>query len=74
MEGRTANLLKIQELHKEVFFLEWETQLIKEERATSRVRAIMNNVIEMVNDNLYGVNLISDCSPRKLPKAKMLEN
>lgn len=34
----------------------------------------MNNVIELVNDNLYGANLISDCSPGNLPKAKVLEN
>ena len=34
----------------------------------------MNNVIELVNDNLYGANLISDCSTGKLPKAKVLEN
>ena len=33
----------------------------------------MNNVIELVNDNLYGANLISDCSPGNLPKVKVLE-
>ena len=48
--------------------------MIKEERAISRAKAIMNNVIELVNDNLYGANLISDCFARKLPKAKLLEN
>ena len=30
VEGRVANLPKIQESHKEVLFLEWETQFIKE--------------------------------------------
>ena len=34
----------------------------------------MNNVMELVNDNVYGENLISDCSLGKLPKAKVLEN
>jgi len=48
--------------------------LIKAERATSRARAIMKNLIELVNHNLYGANLISDCSPGKLPKTKVLEN
>ena len=33
----------------------------------------MNNFIELVNDNLYGANLISNCSPRNLPKVKALE-
>lgn len=33
----------------------------------------MNNFIELVNDNLYGANLISDCSPGNLTKAKVLE-
>ena len=73
-ERRAAKLPKIQELHKEILFSKWETQLIKVERTTSRARAIMNNVIELVNDNLYGTNLISDCSPGNLPKAKVLKN
>lgn len=33
----------------------------------------MNNVIELVIDNLYGANLISDRSPGNIPKAKVLE-
>jgi len=74
VEGRVANLLEIQEFHKEVLLSEWETQLIKSERATSEARAIMNNVIALVNDNLYGVNLICHCLLAKLPKEKMLEN
>jgi len=72
-DGRVAKLPKIEESHKEILFSEWETQLIKEERDTSRARAIMNNVIELVNDNLHGANLIFGCSPGKLPKAKVLE-
>ena len=72
-DGRAANLPKIEESHKTILFSEWETQLIKAEKATSRARAIMNNVIELVNDNLYGANLISYCSPGNLPKVKVLE-
>lgn len=69
-----ANLPKIQESHKEILFSKGESQLIKTKRATSRARAIRNNVIELVNDSLYLANLISDCSPRKLPKEKALED
>jgi len=44
--------------------------LIKAERATSRAKGIMNNVTQMVNDNLYAINLIADCSPSQLPRVK----
>ena len=73
-QGIAANIPKIQESNKEFFFfLEWETQLIKEERATSRARVVMNNLVELINNNLYRANLISDCIPGKLPKVKELE-
>lgn len=68
-----ANLLKIQELHREILFSEWESQLTKSKKVTSRATATMNGVIELVNDSLYMANLSSDCSPVKLPKAKALE-
>jgi len=46
-EGMAENLPKIQESHKEILFLEWQSQLIKVERATSRARATMNSAIEL---------------------------
>jgi len=69
-----ANFPKIQELHKEIIFLEWESQLMKVERETYRSRDAVNNIIELVNNNLHMSNLISDRSPGKLPKAKALEH
>ena len=35
-EGQAANPPKIQESHKEILFLEWQSQLMKAERETSR--------------------------------------
>lgn len=73
-EGMAANLPKIQESHKEILFSECESQLIKAERGTSTARATMNNVIELVNDSLYGTNSISNFSLGNLMKAQMLED
>ena len=72
-QGITTNLLKIQESHKEILFAEWETQLIKGERAISRARAIMKNLVVLINDSLYAANLISNCIPGKIPKVKEIE-
>ena len=47
---------------------------MKAERATSKSKATMNGVNELVNNSLHMSNLISDCSPGKLPKAKALEH
>ena len=66
--GRKADLPKIMERHKEFFFAEWEHRLVKTERATSRAKGIRNNVTYIVNDNLYAINLIVDCSPCQLPR------
>jgi len=43
------------------------------ERATSKAREVRNNIIELKNDNLHSANLIFECSPKNLPKAKVLE-
>lgn len=67
-EIMAANQPKIQELQKEILFLEWESQLMKDERETYRERDTMNGVIESINNSLYMSNLFSDCSPRKLSK------
>lgn len=67
------NLPKIQESHKEILFFEWESQLMKAERATSRCRSMTNILIELMNNNLYLCTLIIECSQGKLPQVKSLE-
>lgn len=46
---------------------------MKAERATSRCRAAMNGLIELINNNLHMSNLITDFSPGKLPQENLLE-
>jgi len=46
---------------------------MKAERANSRCRSTTSNLIELINDTLYLSNLISECSPGKLPSMKALE-
>jgi len=65
-KGRATKLPMIEESHIEILFLEWETQLIKAERATSRAKATRNNIIELVNDNLHSANLIFECTRENL--------
>ena len=69
-QGRKANLPRIEERHKEILFMEWEQQLMKSKRAISRAKGLMNNATQLINDILYATNLISDCTPGKLPKVK----
>ena len=54
-------------------FAEWETQLIKKERATSKARAVMNSLVELIDENFYTFKLISNYIVGKLPKVKVLE-
>ena len=72
-QGQAANLPQILESNKEILFLEWQSQLMKMERATSRCISVIGNLIELINDTLYMSNLISECTPGKLPSAKALE-
>lgn len=72
-EGQAANLPKILESHKEILFLEWQSQLMKAEREISRCRLSTSNLIELINNTLYMSNMISQWTPGKLLPAKTLE-
>ena len=72
-EGQATNLPKILESHKEILFLEWQSQLMKAEREISRCRLSTSNLIELINNTLYLSNMISQCTPGKLLSAKTLE-
>ena len=61
------------ESHKEILFLEWQSQLMKAERETSRCRSVTGNVVELINNTLYLSNLISECTLGKFPSVKALE-
>jgi len=72
-KGQATSLPKILESHKEILFTEWQSQLIKTERAVSRCKLTTSNLVELINDTLYLSNMISQCTPGKLTSAKTLE-
>lgn len=72
-EGQASNMPQILESHKEILFIEWQSQLMKSERATSRCRSATGNLVELINNTLYLSNLILECTPGKLPSVKELE-
>ena len=47
-EGQAANLPKILESHKEILFMEWQSQLMKAERAVSRCKLSTSNLIDLI--------------------------
>jgi len=68
-----SSVPKILESHKEILFTEWQSQLMKAERAVSRCKLTTSNLVELINDTLYLSNMISQCTPGKLTLAKTLE-
>lgn len=64
---------KILEAHKEIFFTEWQSQLMKAEREISKCKLTTNNLVELVNDTLYLSNMINQCTLGKITPAKTLE-
>jgi hypothetical protein len=51
-EGKAANLSRIHVTYKDILFMEWNTQVMKAERAASRCKMIASNMINLVNDTL----------------------
>ena len=72
-EGKAANLPQICETYKNILFTEWETQVMKAERAASRCKIIATNMIDLVNDTLYLASMISQCTPGSITTANMVE-
>ena len=73
-EGQAANLARISVTYKNILFMEWETQVMKAERAASRCKTISKNMINLVNDTLYLANMISQCTPGNITTTNMLEH
>jgi hypothetical protein len=72
-QGKAANLPRILETHKDILFTEWQSQMMKAERAISRCKSTTSNLVELVNNTLYLLNMISQCTPGKLTTMKTLE-
>ncbi len=72
-QGRAENLPRISETHKDILFTEWQSQMMKAERAASRCKSTSSNLVELVNNTLYLSNMISQCTPGKLTTTNTLE-
>ena len=53
--------------------MEWQSQLMKAERAVSKCKLSTSNLIELINNTQYLSNMIYYCTPGKLILAKTLE-
>ena len=71
--GKQANPPRILEVHKNILFTEWQTQILKAERAASRCTLTADNLADLVNDTLYLANIASQCTPGKITTAYTLE-
>jgi len=58
VDGRLTNLPRIEESHKEMVFREWEIILKHAKEKIFNARDISNNIIEVISDNLFHLNLI----------------
>lgn len=72
-QAKATNFPRISETHKDILFTEWNSQMMKAERAASRCKATSSNLVELVNNTLYLSNMISQCTPGKLTTTNILE-
>lgn len=62
-----------EELHKEILFASWDSQLEEAEKVRVDVVAVVKITIENINENLHGANLVVESIPGFLPDAKQVE-
>jgi len=63
---------KINESHKEILFVKWDSRLRETEQAMEDVAAAVSSVIECVNENLHKANLVAKTTLGFFPKAQQL--
>lgn len=64
---------KLEESHKEILFVDWDSRFIQEEKAIADARVVENNVINNINENLISFNLVAESILGFLPNVKQLE-
>ena len=72
-DGRKDNLPKLEESHKDILFTHRDSRLKQTERETMIATTTTNNVIEAINENMHGANLVIKCVLGFLPNVKQLE-
>ena len=53
--------------------MDWDSRLKQAEREIAIAVTTTNNIIEAINENLHGANLVTKCIPEFLPNVKQLE-
>jgi len=69
-EGKITDMPRIDEMHKEILFAKWDSQLKEAEQVMEDVAPTSNSVIECINENLDKANLVAETTLRFLPKAQ----
>lgn len=60
-DGRKTDLPKLEESRKYILFTDWDSRLKEVERATMIATTIENIIIEAINENLHGANMVNEC-------------
>ena len=63
----------MEESHKDIMFTDWDSRLKQAERAIVIAAGVASSIIEFVNENIHGSNLVKECISRFLPNVKQLE-
>jgi len=63
----------MEESHKDILFTDWDSWLNQEERETMIATTTTNIIIEAINENLHGANLVTKCIPGFLTNVKQLK-
>jgi len=64
---------KLDESHKEILFMKWNSRLREVEQAMEDAEVVANNVIECVNENVQNANLVAETTLGFLPNAEQLQ-
>lgn len=61
---------KLEESHKDILFIDWDSRLKQAERAMTVVEVAKKNIMEAINENLHGTNLVTESILGFVPNAK----
>lgn len=72
-EWKRADMPKIDESHKEILFVKWDSRLKEAEQAMEDAAVEANSVIDCINENLHKANLVAKTTPGFIPEAQKLQ-
>ena len=66
-EGRKANLSEIDETHKDILFIDWDSRIKQVELTVAREAGVSKNIIKAVNHTLFVTNLLKEGNLKEMP-------